>query len=85
MGDRARAARYATQSAVDKVFGAIDPGGPSWSLVGCDNAGPRPACTFSDPGQGQRLVLFYDSTKLAQPRAIVDAELIPDDPSAPTQ
>ena len=79
------AGRYATEDAVRRLFATIDRGGPGWSLIGCDNAGPRPACTFADPGQGQRLVLFYDSAKLGHPHAVVDAELIADDPTAAVQ
>ena len=85
VGDRARAGQYATAAAVRQLFREVDEGGPGWSLTGCDNAGPRPACTFSDPGQGQRLVLFYDSARLGQPRAILEAEFIADDPTAPVQ
>jgi hypothetical protein len=73
------------EAAVRKLFRTIDVGGPRWSLLGCDNAGPRPACTFSDPGQGQRLVLFYDPDRLGRPRAVVDVEFIADDPSMATQ
>ena len=85
VGDRTGAGRYATQAAVRELFGAIDPGGPGWALVGCDNAGPRPACTFADRGQGQRLVLFYDSAKLGQPRAVLDVDFLSDEPTLATQ
>ncbi|WP_344139957.1 hypothetical protein [Pedococcus bigeumensis] len=68
-----------------KLFGTMDRGGPGWSLVGCDNAGPQPACTFIDRGQGQRLVIFYDAYKLGQPRAVLDLEFISDNPTLATQ
>jgi hypothetical protein len=85
VGDRVKAGRYATDKAVRELFGTITSGGPRWSLIGCDNAGPRPACTFGDPGQGQRLVLFYDADRLGQPDAVVDVEFIADDPTMPVQ
>jgi hypothetical protein len=85
VGDQSRARRYATAAAVKKLFGTIDRGGPGWSLVGCDNAGPQPACTFIDRGQGQRLVIFYDAYKLGQPRAVLDLEFISDKPTLATQ
>jgi hypothetical protein len=85
VGDLAGAGRYATDPAVRRLFASLNPGGPGWSLTACDNAGPRPARTFADAGQGQRLVLFYDSEKLGQPDAVVDVELIADDPTAEVQ
>jgi hypothetical protein len=85
VGDRAKAGRYATDAAIREWFGAISSGGPGWALIGCDNAGPRPACTFGDPGQGQRLVLFYDADRLGRPRAVVDVEFILDDPTVQVQ
>ena len=85
VGDQTRARRYATAAAVKKLFGTIDRGGPGWTLVGCDNAGPQPACTFIDRGQGQRLVILYDAYKLGQPRAVLDLEFISDNPTLATQ
>ncbi|MFC8502475.1 hypothetical protein ACFUC1_08950 [Pedococcus sp. NPDC057267] len=66
---------------MDKLFGAAAVGGPGWSLLGCDNAGPLPACTFSDRQTKQRLVLFYDADKLTRPRAVLDLEFISDAPA----
>lgn len=83
-GDRGRARWYATEAAMNKLFGAKGRGGPGWSLLGCDNAGPLPACTFSDRQTKQRLVLFYDADKLAAPRAVLDLEFISDFPSTPS-
>ena len=76
-GDRIRATHFATAPAVQQLFGWLARGGPGWSLVGCDNAGPRPACTFIDRESGRRLVLFYDAYKLGRPHAVLDLEILP--------
>lgn len=83
-GDRGRAGRYATPAAVEKLFGVMAGGGPRWSLLACDNAGPMPACTFSDRQAKQRLVLFYDAEKLARPRAVLDLEFLSDQSTSTT-
>ena len=83
-GDRGRAGWYATPGAMKKLFGAMGRGGPGWLLLGCDNAGPMPACTFGDRQAQRRLVLFYDADKLAQPRAVLDLEFLSDHPTSTT-
>jgi hypothetical protein len=84
-GDRSRAAHYANAQAVQQLFGWLTRGGPGWSLVGCDNAGPRPACTFIDRESGRRLVLFYDAYELGRPHAVLDLEVLPAVPTPTTQ
>ena len=83
-GDRGTAGYYTTAAALTKMFEGLDRGGPGWSLIGCDNAGPRPACTFIEREQEKRLVLFYDAYKLGQPGAVLDLEFISDIPAPAT-
>lgn len=73
-GDRAGAQRYADSYAVDALFSEVR--GLGWVLAGCDNAGPRPACTYRHTATGERVVLFYDAEALGRPGAVVAVEFL---------